>query len=323
MEDWLTVAGENYKIIRLLGRGKGGYTWLAERDGARVALKQIHHEPCDYYQFGDKIEAELRDYERLLAAGIPIPKMLAADRENERLVKELIDGPTIHDLVRDGKDVSAWLPAVREMAAKAKAAGLNIDYFPTNFMIRDGQLVYVDYECNPYMDEWNFENWGVKYWSRTEEFMAHLQKTSEELQNRLLEGEYRIVDILPRRVPEGAEGQFFAVEKYFREPARLSEILRKHAEILLKLNCYYDLEASFDGCESWERNPAPERLAEQVAALAENGFFRAVFPSEEAMIDIDSCDTWMTVYGGGPVFLETVAQLSAAAGFFLWEPRKD
>ena len=68
------------------------------------------------------------------------------------------------------------------MAAKAKAAGLNIDYFPTNFVIRDGLLWYVDYECNAYMDEWNFENWGIRYWSKTPEFEAyleHLRKTEE------------------------------------------------------------------------------------------------------------------------------------------------
>ena len=34
------------------------------------------------------------------------------------------------------------------MAAQAQAAGLNIDYFPTNFVVRDGQLWYIDYECN-------------------------------------------------------------------------------------------------------------------------------------------------------------------------------
>ena len=31
----------------------------------KVVLKQIHHEPCDYYQFGNKIEAELNDYKHL------------------------------------------------------------------------------------------------------------------------------------------------------------------------------------------------------------------------------------------------------------------
>ena len=70
MAEQLNVCGKSYRILRLLGHGKGGYSYLAEGDGQQVVVKQIHHEPCDYYAFGNKIEAEQRDYERLQAAGI-------------------------------------------------------------------------------------------------------------------------------------------------------------------------------------------------------------------------------------------------------------
>ena len=176
MEQEMPVCGKTYTILRLLGKGKGGYSYLAERDGAQVVLKQIHHEPCSYYTFGNKIEAEQRDYLRLREAGIRIPEMIAVDPDAERIVKEYIEGPTVFDLVRDGKPVDPYLRQVREMAAQAKSAGLNIDYFPTNFVIRNGLAWYVDYECNTYMDEWNFENWGVRYWSRTPEFEAYLKE---------------------------------------------------------------------------------------------------------------------------------------------------
>ena len=73
--------GEKYTIIRLLGHGKGGYSYLALKDGVPVVIKQIHHEPCDYYTFGNKIEAELNDYGRLKAAGIRIPEMLDIDMD--------------------------------------------------------------------------------------------------------------------------------------------------------------------------------------------------------------------------------------------------
>ena len=68
-----------------------------------------------------------------------------------------------------------YIEQVREMATFAHSAGLNIDYFPTNFVVQDDLLYYVDYECNHYMDEWNLENWGIKYWSRTPEFEEYLQ----------------------------------------------------------------------------------------------------------------------------------------------------
>lgn len=169
------VCGKTCNIIRLLGRGKGGYSYLAECEDHLVVLKQIHHEPCNYYTFGNKIDAERYAYERLQHLGIRIPKMLVIDMEQEQIIKEYIEGRTIFDLVSDNISVEPYLKQVREMAAQAEEAGINLDYFPTNFVVKDGLIWYIDYECNEYMDEWNFENWGIKYWSRTPEFEAHLK----------------------------------------------------------------------------------------------------------------------------------------------------
>ena len=61
---------------------------------------------------------------------------------------------------------------------------MNIDYFPTNFVVSGGLLYYVDYECNGYMDEWSFENWGVRYWFRTPELTAYLESLESQGENR-------------------------------------------------------------------------------------------------------------------------------------------
>ena len=161
--------GKHYRILRLLGHGKGGYSYLAEYEGRLVVLKQIHHEPCDYYSFGNKIETEQRDYTRLRNAGIRIPEMLDIDVDTEQIIKEYIDGPTVAELIKDGVSAKAYLPQVREIAAKAMAAGLNIDYYPTNFVVSDNLLWYVDYECNDYMEHWDFEHWGIQHWVLKEE----------------------------------------------------------------------------------------------------------------------------------------------------------
>ncbi len=176
MDEQLIACGKTYRIRRMLGHGKGGYSYLAEAGEQPVVIKQIHHEPCGYYAFGNKIEAEQRDYERLLTAGIRIPRMLAVDPETERIVKEYIEGPTIFELIKNGESAEPWLAQVRDMAARAKTFGLNIDYFPTNFVVREELIWYVDYECNEYMDKWSFENWGIRYWSRTPEFEAYLRE---------------------------------------------------------------------------------------------------------------------------------------------------
>lgn len=188
MPETLQVNEKEYRVIKLLGKGKGGYSYLVARQeqenlpGAGVGetqlyvLKQIHHEPCSYYQFGNKMEAELNDYERLRAIGIRIPKLLAADRERERILKEYIEGDTIFDLVERDEMREEYLEQMRAMCRLLYAAHTNIDYFPTNFVVQRGEMYYIDFECNDYMEEWNFENWGVKYWSRTPDFLRYAEE---------------------------------------------------------------------------------------------------------------------------------------------------
>lgn len=173
MNEIMAVNGKEYKIIKLLGHGKGGYSYLAEKDGNQYVLKQIHHEPCSYYNFGNKIEAEQNDYRCLVTAGIRVPKMIDIDVRNERIVKEYIEGETIYKLVKDDRMNECFVEQVREMQRLIKDAGLNIDYFPTNFVVKDGKIYYVDYECSSYSEKWNFENWGIRYWSKTPEFIAY------------------------------------------------------------------------------------------------------------------------------------------------------
>ena len=176
MQDIMLVNQTAYNIIKLLGSGKGGHSYLVERDTKLYVLKQIHHEPCAYYSFGNKIESERADYYALLQTGIPMPKMLDIDIAKERILKEYIDGPTVYELVEQDAMKDAYLRQMREMAKTVYAAGLNIDYFPTNFVVRDDRIVYIDYECNRYTDEWNFENWGIRYWSKTQEFLEHVKQ---------------------------------------------------------------------------------------------------------------------------------------------------
>lgn len=176
MEKKVAVNEKEYEVLRLLGKGKGGYSYLVSDGMQRYVLKQIHHEPCDYYQFGNKLESELRDYERLGEIGIRMPAMIDVDRQNERILKEFIDGETIYELILQDKMEPAYVDQLRGMCALLYAAHTNIDYFPTNFVVQDGKLYYIDFECNEYMDEWNFENWGVKYWSKTPEFLQYAKE---------------------------------------------------------------------------------------------------------------------------------------------------
>ena len=166
----MTCNNREFEVIRLLGKGKGGYSWLVTDGKAQYVLKQIHHEPCDYYTFGDKLGSELRDYETLKNLGIPMPELLDVDMDRERLLKTFIDGDTVNVLVKEDRMEASHYNQIRGICQKLYNANLNIDYYPTNFVVQEGILYYIDFECNGYMDQWNFENWGCKYWSKTKEF---------------------------------------------------------------------------------------------------------------------------------------------------------
>ena len=171
----MTVNDSEYTVIKLLGKGKGGYSYLVTDGTAQYVLKQIHHEPCEYYTFGDKLQSELRDYETLRNLGIPMPRLLAVDAPQERILKEYIAGATVAELLKEGRMEPDWLTQVQAMCSLLYPAGLNIDYYPTNFVPCDGTLYYIDYECNAYMEEWDFEHWGAQYWT------AQTPEKTEEL----------------------------------------------------------------------------------------------------------------------------------------------
>ena len=168
MQEQITVNGRAFAIRRLLGKGKGGYSYLAVDEHGEYVVKQIHHEPCEYYQFGDKLAAERRDYERLLSVGIPMPRLLDVDTENERILKEYIPGPTAAQLVEEKRLPTLCFRQLKAMCARLYPAGINIDYYPNNFVLSVGRLYYVDYECNDYSPDWDFEHWGAQYWKAKE-----------------------------------------------------------------------------------------------------------------------------------------------------------
>lgn len=176
----LQVNSNDYKVISLLGKGKGGYSYLVERDSQFYVLKQIHHEKVDYYQFDNKLQSEIDDYRKLKRIGITMPEMLEVDKAKERILKEYIPGDTIYQLVLNDQMKEEYLNQLKAMTRLLYARAINIDYFPTNFIPYQAKLYYIDYECNNYMDEWNFENWGIKYWTKSPDLLAYMNNVEKE-----------------------------------------------------------------------------------------------------------------------------------------------
>ncbi len=164
------------EVQRLLGKGKSGYSYLAELNGRDVVLKRMHDEPCPYYDFGEnnKVMLEVGAYHRLKACGIRLPDLLGYDEGGNYLVKAFIDGEVASAVIAAGRMNDEIVEQLFDMYHQVRKAGLNIDYFPANFVVREGRLTYIDYECNPFMAEWDLLNWGIYYWANSEGFREYL-----------------------------------------------------------------------------------------------------------------------------------------------------
>ncbi len=151
----------------------------------------------------------------------------------------------------------------------------------------------------------------------------HENRKRETLIEELLEKPWWIMDILPAQVPAGSSGQYSAVEQYYIHPERIAAIYRKYVQILLKLNCYHDLDVSYDGGETWQKNPDPEQFVDKVTHLSGTDYLRVLIRSREVMMDIDAGDTWMTIYDPDPEILELLQKLAGAEGLFVWRPEQE
>ena len=103
-----------------------------------------------------------------------MPELLDYNVERKYLVKEYIDGIVAAELIAGDKITESTLEQLFKIFRLAKNAGYNIDYFSSNFVIQDDRLFYIDYECNPYIPDWDLINWGIYYWANSKGFREYL-----------------------------------------------------------------------------------------------------------------------------------------------------
>ena len=141
---------------------------------------------------------------------------------------------------------------------------------------------------------------------------------NEQLIKRLLDGAYLVVDFLPRRVPEDSGGNFFEIEKFFLDPPYSAELRRKFLNIILKLNCYYDITAYDCLREHETASPSPQQLSDLI--MAADGLVYIFISSEETLVSVDTDDTHMTVFSPTGRIRQLMEQLAHSEGLFVWKP---
>jgi hypothetical protein len=135
-----------------------------------------------------------------------------------------------------------------------------------------------------------------------------------------LDKPYWVIDILPKQVPADSRGQYFKIEEYYLEQPQIDIIYKKFTDILLKVNCYEDIDVSHDGDE-WSTNPDPHELeAALLKCMADKQMFYIVLKSAYFLITVSSDDTYMTVYNPTEEVLELIGSLAGSEGLFVWQP---
>lgn len=128
-----------------------------------------------------------------------------------------------------------------------------------------------------------------------------------------------MIDVLPKQVPANSKGQYFRIEKYYRNDSQVKPILWKFINVLLKINCYEDIDV-FHAYEEWVSNPAPELLEKWIL---ERVPLYVLLPSWDMMIYVSDDDIYMTLYNRGEQSLDFIQQIVTSEGLFLWKPEHD
>ena len=129
--------------------------------------------------------------------------------------------------------------------------------------------------------------------------------------DQLLQTPYWIIDILPKQVPKGSPGQYFAVERYYLK-RQMAAVKQKHINVILKLNCYFDITLD----DETEVNPAPEKIADAMRSRHVN------IRVGESLLTSEADDTYMTVYNADERLLSLMRSLAAAEGLFIWKGKE-
>ena len=130
----------------------------------------------------------------------------------------------------------------------------------------------------------------------------------------LLEKPYQVIDILPERVPEEAPGRYFAVERYYLEPARFTDIRKRFADIVIKLYCYYDLIVLLGDADEPLVDPEPEQLADWIESAKQH---MCILIGNDSLLMISTDDLYMTVFNADDSLTARIELLAKAKGLFV------
>lgn len=181
----ITGTSESYAFVEKLFESSNGIFYLYSTNINHVVIKELKEK---FDEDGElEIDKEIFSYERLKSLDIYIPKLLGYNKELNLVIKEYIEGEDILKYIQNETlDKDVFMQLFR-YAEAINADNLNLDYFPSNFVLKDKTVYYINYKTYPYQEELNLRNWGIYYWINSEGMGKYIETGNEKHIN--IEGE--------------------------------------------------------------------------------------------------------------------------------------
>lgn len=178
----ITKMEEKYEFVRELYKVTNGMFYLYKKGNEEVVVKKLDKITDSEGQI--EIDKDLYSYKRLNSLDINIPKLLGYSREENLVVKEYLKGRDVLGFIKEGTlDENIYFELLK-YSELLNSDNLNIDYFPNNFILKDGKLFYINYKVFPYTEEFNLRNWGIFYWLNSRGIARYMETNDEKYINK-------------------------------------------------------------------------------------------------------------------------------------------
>lgn len=170
--DALTVKNVTYLLTSVIRKEADSTLYNAYAKGELFTLERFYDEGA--------FSREMERHETLAKAGINVSKLIIADRVALIIIRRMIIGRPVIELLAEGDLSDEVIADLFELYRAARFAGIGLDYLPENFVLAGRMLFYTGSRCGKIDPAYNVENYALRYWLHGEEGAAHLKEAGYE-----------------------------------------------------------------------------------------------------------------------------------------------
>lgn len=146
--------------------------------------------------------------------------------------------------------------------------------------------------------------------------------TLDIMVERLLEEDYRIIDMFPGQIPADKRDEYDALTKRYLEKSEFVRLHRQYAEILKELSGPFYTAMLCLPEDEWTVSPDGNAVRDAVIRHTEGGCVYLLLIGEGTLITLQSEDLYITVYHPSDRILSHLEQSIPEKGFYIWQPLK-